>query len=172
VKLITPENYNWIDRLMVSMNGFLNRLYSKAKVPAVLLLSPLILAMGLTSVLFHIVDLFLARAVQRSGRLQTRPPLNAEYLFYLFMTPQNCYAFVGDLEERYRLICRKFGRRRADFWYWTQTAMSLGPVVWAWAKKIVLKPVLGIAGWAVAKGLVGHDGWLATVVELWKRIRS
>jgi hypothetical protein len=100
------------------------------------------------------------------------PPLNAEFLFYLFMTPQNCDALVGDLEERYKLICKKFGRRRASFWFWTQTVMSLGPIVWVWAKKVSLKPVVAIVTWAVAKGLVGNDGWLAAVVELWKRVRS
>ena len=101
-----------------------------------------------------------------------RPPLNAEFLFYLFMTPQNCDALVGDLEERYKLIHKRFGRRRANFWYWTQTVSSLGPIVWAWAKKVVMKPAIAFAGWAVAKGLVGHDSWLAALVELWRRVRS
>jgi hypothetical protein len=63
------------------------------------------------------------------------PPLNAEFLFYLFMTPQDCDALVGDLEERYKLIHKRFGRRRANFWYWTQAVTSVGPIVWAWAKK-------------------------------------
>ena len=53
-----------------------------------------------------------------------------------------------------------------------KTVSSLGPIVWAWAKKMVLKPVLALVGWAVAKGLVGHDSWLAALVELWKRVRS
>jgi hypothetical protein len=99
-------------------------------------------------------------------------PVNAEFLFYLFMAPQNCDALVGDLEERYRLIHKKFGRRRANFWYWTQTVTSLGPIVWAWAKRVVMKPAIAFAGWAVAKGLVGHDSWLAALVQMWKRVRS
>ena len=99
------------------------------------------------------------------------PPPNAAFLFYLLMTAQNCDALVGDLEERYKLIRKKFGRRRANFWYWTQTVMSLWPIAWAWAKKVVMKPVIGIVGWAVAKGLVGYDSWLA-LVELWKKVRS
>jgi hypothetical protein len=101
-----------------------------------------------------------------------RPPLSAEYLFYLFLDHQHCDALVGDLEERYKLIHKKFGRRRADLWYWTQMVASLGPIVWAWAKNVVMKPVIGLVTWAVAKGLIGHDGWVAAVVELWKRIRS
>ena len=103
---------------------------------------------------------------------KVKPPVNAEFLFYIFMTPQNCDAFVGDLQERYKLIHKKFGRRRANFWYWTQTVTSLGPIVWVWAKKVVMKPVVAILTWVVARGLVGHDSWLAAVMELWKRVRS
>jgi hypothetical protein len=103
---------------------------------------------------------------------RTTPPVNAEFLFYLFMTPHNCDALVGDLEERYKLIHKKFGRRRANFWYWTQAVMSLRPIAWAWAKKVSLKPVIGLVTWAVAKGLIGHDGWLAAVAELYRRIGS
>jgi hypothetical protein len=108
------------------------------------------------------------------GNLQCRllPPRNAEFLFYIFMTPANCDALVGDLEERYKLIYKKFGRRRANLWYWTQTVTSLGPIVWAWSKKVSMKPVLAVLGWAVAKGLIGHDGWLAALVELLKKVRS
>jgi len=99
------------------------------------------------------------------------PPLNAEFLFYLFLDVQKCDAIVGDLEERYKLISKKFGARRANFWYWTQAIQSVGPIAWAWAKKAALKPVLGVIAWVVAKGLVGHDSWLAALVEIWKRIR-
>ena len=100
------------------------------------------------------------------------PPIDATFLFYLFMTPPNCDALVGDLEERYKLIHKKFGHRRANFWYWTQTVTSLGPIAWGWSKKVVMKPAIAFAGWAVAKGLLGHDSWLAAVMELWKKVRS
>lgn len=99
-------------------------------------------------------------------------PRNAEFLFYLFLDPKNCDALVGDLVERYKLIHKKFGRRRANFWYWWQTAISLGPIVSAWLKRVVIKPALALIGWAVAKGLVGHDGWLAALVEVVKKVRS
>ena len=102
---------------------------------------------------------------------KVKPPVNAEFLFYLFMKPQNGDALVGDLEERYKLINKKFGRRRANFWYWTQTVVSLGPIVWAWAKKVVMKPAIALAGWAVARGLVGHNSWMAAVMELVKKVR-
>jgi len=100
------------------------------------------------------------------------PPLNAEFLFYLFLDAKNCDALVGDLEERYRVIRRKFGSRRANFWYWTQAIRSVGPVAWAWVKNVVMKPIIGVIGWAVAKGLLAHDSWLAALAEVWRRIRS
>jgi hypothetical protein len=81
-------------------------------------------------------------------------PKNAEFLFYLFLDPQNCDALVGDLEERYRLIREKFGRRRANFWYWTQALQSVGPIVWAWGKR-TLRTLSGIAA----------------LVEFYRRIR-
>lgn len=106
------------------------------------------------------------------GATEPIAPLTAEYLFYLWMSRQNAEAITGDLEEGYKALRKKFGRRRANFWYWTQTGMSLGPIVWAWAKKVSLKPVVGLVTWAVAKGLIGRDGWMAALVELWKRVRS
>lgn len=118
-------------------------------------------------------SLFALRSTTRRSTPASKcPPANAEFLFFLFLDAQNCDAFVGDLEERYKLIRKKFGRRRANFWYWSQTVMSLGPLVWAWAKKVVMKPVVAILAWALAKGLVGHDSWMAAVVEMLKRIRS
>lgn len=94
------------------------------------------------------------RAKHRLPRTSNVPPLNAEFLFYLFLDAQNCDALVGDLEERYRLIYKKFGQRRANFWYWTQAIRSVGPIVWAWMKK-VLKTLSG----------------LAALLELYRRIR-
>ena len=61
----------------------------------------------------------------RSKR-QSGPPPNAQFLFYLFLDAQNCDAIVGDLEERYRLIHKRFDARRANFWYWTQAIRSHG----------------------------------------------
>jgi hypothetical protein len=100
------------------------------------------------------------------------PPLSAQFLFYLFLDAHTCDAIVGDLEERYRILLRKFGSRRANFWYWTQTIRSVGPIASAWIKKVMLKPVIGVIAWAVAKGLLGHDSWLAALVEVWRRLRS
>lgn len=73
----------------------------------------------------------LVKRTKRQG-----PPLNAEFLFYLFLSGPNCDALVGDLEERFRLIHKKFGKRHADLWYWFQTFISLRPIIWAAMKKI------------------------------------
>jgi hypothetical protein len=106
------------------------------------------------------------------NRQSLYPPINAEFLFYFFLDEQNCDALVGDLEERFKLMHKKFGKGKADFWYWTQAIRSVGPVMLAWMKKVSLKPVIGVIGWAIAKGLLGHDSWLAALVELYRRIRS
>src|SRR5258707_941252 len=94
-------------------------------------------------------------------------PVSADFL----LAPQNVSALLGDLQERHKVIHKKFGKRRADLWYWTQAIRSVGPIVWAWAKKAALKPVIGVIAWAVTKGLVGNDSWLTTLVAIWKRIR-
>lgn len=110
----------------------------------------------------------------RAKRLRNwcNPPSGVEYLFYFVLDAANCDAIVGDLEERYRIILRKFGKGPADFWYWKQAICSVGPIVLAWVKKLILKPFIGVIAWAVAKGLLGHDSWLATLVELYRRMRS
>lgn len=141
-----------------------------SKSPILATVSTLVWVFGSTYIGLLIAKLWIYRAPSRQWRIG--PPLNAEFLFYLFMTPQNCDAIVGDLEERFKLIHKKFGRRRANFWYWTQAVRSLGPVVWAWGKKMSLKPIIGLVAWAGAKGLIGHDGWLAAIVEMWKQVRS
>lgn len=100
------------------------------------------------------------------------PPVHAAFLFYFFLDAETCDALVGDLEERYKLICTKFGHGRANLWYWKEALRSVAPVVWAWMKKATLKSVVGMIAWAAANGLVSHDSWLAALVEMWKRIRS
>ena len=80
---------------------------------------------------------------------------NATFLLYLFMAPQNWDALVGDLEERYNFIRKKFGARRANFWYWVQVITSLSPIIWAATKKL-LKAVSGVAA----------------LVQMWRRIRG
>jgi hypothetical protein len=101
----------------------------------------------------HNVDRVLIRNEDKNK--PSRPPLNAEFLFYLFLNQSNCDALVGDLEERYKLIRKKFGARRANFWYWVQVLTSVGPIIWA-ATKRLLRAVSGVAA----------------LVEVWRRIRG
>lgn len=114
--------------------------------------------------------LYIGSLIIQSGFL--RKPTNARFLLNLFLDQQNSYAIVGDLDERYRLIRKEFGTRKANFWYWTQAIRSVGPIALAWAKKVVLRPVIGAIAWAVAKDLLGHDSRLASLVELYRKIRS
>jgi hypothetical protein len=108
------------------------------------------------------------RKAERTGIFR---PINAEFLFYFFLDAKNCDALVGDLEERCDLVRKKFGARRANFWYWTQAIRSVGPIAWAWVKKAAVKPVIAVIAWAIGKGLVGHDSWVAALLEIWRRIR-
>lgn len=109
--------------------------------------------------------------LRKSGNSAECPPVNAAFLFYLFLNPENCDALVGDLEERYRFILKKFGQRRANFWYWAQAIRSVGPIVMAWAKKIVMKPAAAAITWAAAKHWLKDGSWLVMIAEVWKRIR-
>ena len=84
-------------------------------------------------------------------RFSSRPPIDAKYLFHIFLNRQNCDALVGDLEERYRLIRKQFGQRRADLWYWIQTMRSVEPIMWRAIRKL---------------------SGLAMLWELYRRIRS
>lgn len=105
-------------------------------------------------------------------RKRWSPPFDAEFLFYFFLDGESCDALVGDLAERYRVIRKNFGKHRANFWYWKEAILSVGPVAWGWAKKTAIKPLIGVIAWAVAKGLLDRDSWLAALVEFFRRIRS
>ena len=58
-------------------------------------------------------------------------PSAAEYLLYLFLPTNDRKCLPGDLAEEYATyIVPKFGRRRADFWYWKQVITSIWPILW------------------------------------------
>jgi hypothetical protein len=99
------------------------------------------------------------------------PPANAAFLLYLFYDAKNCDALVGDLEERHKIIRKKFGARRANFWYWTQVIRSVSPIAWVWVKKIATKPAVAALTWAAAKRWLKDGSWLVAVAELYKKIR-
>jgi len=110
----------------------------------------------------------------RNAAQGTNLPSNAEFLFYLFLDAQDCDALVGDLEERYGFIRKKFGMRRANFWYWTQALHSVVPIIWAWATNHLKKPVAILGSWALGSNLVKSE-WLREslkkiVAEVMRRI--
>jgi hypothetical protein len=73
-----------------------------------------------------------------------RPPKFAEYLLY-FLPKKDREPLLGDLEEEYREIYEKFGRRKAAFWYYCQVMMSFLPYIVRGIKQLV---GLGVVGWA------------------------
>ena len=111
------------------------------------------------------------RLTKSRRRHSPKASASATFLFYLFLDFQNAKAQVGDIEERFPRMVKKFGLRKAQRWVWSQALRSLAPIIWAWGRNIVMKPVIGVIAWAVAKGFVCHDSWLTSVIEVWKRIR-
>jgi|GEM_PF-3562269 len=57
-----------------------------------------------------------------------RPPFNAEYVLYLFLRREERDEVVGDLIESYGHITQRFGKRRADVWFYKQVAGSMLPL--------------------------------------------
>jgi len=58
-----------------------------------------------------------------------RPPLNAEYVLYLFLKREERDVMIGDLVESYRKILERFNKRRADIWFYKQVAGSMFPLL-------------------------------------------
>ena len=56
-----------------------------------------------------------------------RPPRLAEYTLFLFLSGRDRINMIGDLEEEYRYLEVKFGRRAARIWYFKQVITSIGP---------------------------------------------
>lgn len=57
------------------------------------------------------------------------PPKLAEYALYFFLCRRDRINLIGDLEEEFRNIEAKFGRRLATIWYCKQIVTSIGPQV-------------------------------------------
>lgn len=57
-----------------------------------------------------------------------RPPLNAEYVLYLFLRREEREAVIGDLVESYDRIVRRFNKRRGDIWFYKQVIGSVFPL--------------------------------------------
>ena len=99
-------------------------------------------------------------SLRQTTKERLGPPLDAEFLFYLFLDVRTTDALVGDLEYRYSQIRPNFGKRRADWWFWTQTLKSIGPVVLAWSRNVIRKPLMGMLLWVGVRVLLKDTVWL------------
>ncbi|HEY0738868.1 MAG TPA: permease prefix domain 2-containing transporter [Herpetosiphonaceae bacterium] len=82
-----------------------------------------------------------------------RPPKFAEYLLR-FVPKQKREYVLGDLEEEYREIYDRNGKKHANVWYWWQVVRSFWPYIISTIKKVV--------GW----GIVGWVGdWIRRLVQ-------
>ena len=63
------------------------------------------------------------------------PPFNAEYFLYFFLQRDERDVVIGDLVECYGQVFARFGKRRADNWFYKQVIGSLWPLF----KRAVLK---------------------------------
>src|SRR5262249_26323027 len=70
------------------------------------------------------------------ARHQLQLPIRPTPIFTLLMPPTGCEIFVGDLEERYRLILKKQGQRTAQRWFWRQVFQSLFPLIFAALRRV------------------------------------
>jgi hypothetical protein len=64
-----------------------------------------------------------------SARVET-PPKFGEYLLYFFLSKQDRINLLGDLEEDFREVHKKFSRWPAKILYYKQVICSIGPVIW------------------------------------------
>jgi hypothetical protein len=95
-----------------------------------------------------------------------RPTLNIQYLFYFFLDTTTCDALVGDLNERYKIIFTKFGKFRADLWYWKEAIRSVAPVAWGGFKKLVMKPAIAVGSWMLGHGLLKDSSMMETLKQI------
>jgi hypothetical protein len=82
--------------------------------------------------------LFVAALVLRAvppANPETRPPFNAEYLLYLFLRRKDRDEVIGDLRESYGHVVGRFGKRKADIWFYKQVAGSLWPLL----RRVIVK---------------------------------
>jgi hypothetical protein len=66
------------------------------------------------------------------------PPKLAEYLIYLFFPRKDREAILGDLEEDFHEVHKKFGLRQARLQYWAQVFRSLWPIIRALLANIIV----------------------------------
>jgi hypothetical protein len=60
----------------------------------------------------------------------SRPPAFAHFLLRVAIGSKLTEELLGWIEERYHLDLEKFGPRRANLLFWSQTLRSIGPLMW------------------------------------------
>ena len=60
---------------------------------------------------------------------ELRPPFNAEYTLYFLLPKEDRETLIGDLVECHGQLLLRFGKRRADIWFYKQVAGSLLPLL-------------------------------------------
>jgi hypothetical protein len=79
----------------------------------------------------------------------THVPASGEFLLRLFLSQQERCYLPGDLEEEYKTVMfPRFGKWRADLWYWGQVFRTVGPLVGQAVRKAVKVGTYGVvADW-------------------------
>lgn len=60
----------------------------------------------------------------------SKPPKFGEYLLYFFLSKPNRINLLGDLEEEFGEVYKKFGRWPAKLFYYKNVACSFAPLIW------------------------------------------
>jgi hypothetical protein len=59
--------------------------------------------------------------------VNSRPPINAEYVLHVVLGKEEREAVIGDLVQEYGCIMLRFGQRHADIWFYKQVILSVWP---------------------------------------------
>lgn len=78
------------------------------------------------------------------------PPEFATYLLW-YLPREHRKEVMGDLEEEFFIVYRRFGRRKATVWYYYQISASFWPFAVSGVKKLVKWGVFGWIGEALRR---------------------
>jgi hypothetical protein len=73
-------------------------------------------------------DVLTRRISQERRPFEERRASIGSFVLGFLVDQQTCAVIIGDLEERRETVLRKFGCRRANFWYWIQVVRSILPL--------------------------------------------
>ena len=77
---------------------------------------------------------------------RSAPPAKLELILYLLLPRTDCDALIGDLEQRYRKVNKRLGKRNADIWYTKQVVSSVWPLLRAAVRRVGGSAVVGVLG--------------------------